>query len=402
MSRIRRIPGGITAAKGFRASGVACGLKKGRKKDLALIVSENEAHCAGVFTQNMMAAAPVRLSKKHVGRGSCRAVVINSGCANACTGERGFEDSVGMARFVGTRLGFGEEEVLVASTGVIGDFLPMSKIEKGIAQACQGLSFSGGGDAARAIMTTDTSPKEIAMEFELEGRTVHIGGMAKGAGMIAPNMATMLAFITTDIEINSGRLSAFLRKAADRSFNLITVDGETSTNDMVVILANGASSAMPSEDEAEVELFREALEWVCCELAKMIIQDGEGATKFISINVKGASNDSEARQAGMSIANSVLVKTAFFGEDANLGRILAAVGHSGVKLKPEEVDVYFASEKVIQAGSFSHFDEDKVNIALKQKDIEVTVVLGNGPSETTIWTTDLSCDYVKINSSYRT
>jgi glutamate N-acetyltransferase/amino-acid N-acetyltransferase len=400
--QFKQIEGGITAPKGFKAAGVFCGLKKGKKKDLAIIFSEKEANCAGVFTQNTMAAAPVILSKKHIESGLCRAVVINSAYANACTGKRGFEDSIAMAKSVGVKLGISEREVLVSSTGAIGDFLPIDKIEKGIALACQKLSCSGGSDAAQAIMTTDTSPKEIALEFELNDKKVRLGGMAKGAGMIAPNMATMLGFITTDIGIDSSLLRICLREAVNKSFNMITVDGETSTNDTVVILANGMSEIALGRDKSEVAVFREALEFACSALAKMIVYDGEGATKFITIKIKGAENFDQARRAGMSIANSVLVKTAFFGEDANLGRVLAALGHSGVKVNPEEVDVYFASEKVAAGGSYLDFNEDKVKETLRQKEIKFTVVIGHGNADATIWTTDLSHDYVEINSRYRT
>lgn len=399
---IKQIQGGITAPKGFKAAGVSCRLRKVRKKDLAIVFSEKAAHCAGVFTQNAMAAAPVILSKEHVKSGLCRAIVINSGYANACTGNRGLEDSFAMAKSVAVKLGISEEEVLVASTGVIGDFLPMDKIAKGIAHACQKLSFSGGLDAAQAIMTTDTFHKELAVQFEFQDKKVHMGGIAKGAGMIAPNMATMLSFITTDIEISPSLLRACLKDAVNKSFNMITVDGETSTNDMVLIMANGMSGAIATDNDAGMEFFKVALEFICSALAKMIIEDGEGATKFITLKVKGAANRDLARQVGMSIANSVLVKTAFFGEDANLGRILAAAGHSGVKINPAEVDVYLASEKVIEGGSCLDFDKGKVNDALKQKDVHVTVMVGKGNGEATIWTTDLSHKYVDINSKYRT
>ncbi len=307
-----------------------------------------------------------------------------------------------MARSVAAKLGVSEQEVLVASTGVIGDFLPMARIEKGIADAFQELSFFADLDAAQAIMTTDTFPKQIGLEFELDGEKVCIGGIAKGAGMIAPNMATMLGFITTDIEINHPLLRACLKDAVNESFNLITVDGETSTNDMVVILANGMSGTVLSDDDAEIGVFKKALEFVCRALAKMIVQDGEGATKFITVTVKGATSREEARQVGMSIADSVLVKTAFYGEDLNLGRIVAAAGHSGVNINPENVELYFESEKVAEGGSCLDFDEDKLNDVLRQKEINITVVIGEGDGAVAIWTTDLSHEYVEINSKYRT
>lgn len=397
-----QISGGITAPKGFKASGVRCGLKKIKKKDLALVFSEAQAQSAGVFTRNTIPAAPVVVSKKHLSSGSCRAVVINSGCANAFTGQRGLENSVSMTKSVATKLDIESRDVLVASTGVIGGFLPMDKIEKGIAQACPELSASGDSDAAEAIMTTDTFSKQVAVEFKLVGKTVRVGGMAKGAGMIAPNMATMLAFITTDIKIDHLLLRTCLKEAVAKSFNMITVDGETSTNDMVIVLANGLSEVSLADTDSGYGIFKEALEFVCFTLSKMIVRDGEGATKFVELTVKGANNSEEARQIGMAIANSVLVKTAFYGEDANLGRIIAAAGHAGVDIDPMQVELFFSSEKVAEGGAYLDFDESKVNLALKEKEFEFTVVIGKGPGEATIWTTDLSHEYVDINAYYRT
>jgi len=397
-----QISGGVTAPKGFKASGVRCGLKKINKKDLAIVFSEAQAQSAGVFTRNTIAAAPVVVSKKHLSSGLCRAVVINSGCANAFTGQRGLENSVSMAKSVAAKLDIENRDVLVASTGVIGEFLPMDKIEKGIAQACRELSASGDSDAAEAIMTTDTFSKQVAVEFQLAGNTVRVGAMAKGAGMIAPNMATMLAFITTDIKIDHLLLRTCLKEAVAKSFNMITVDGETSTNDMVIVLANGLSEVSLADTDTGSGIFKEALEFVCSALAKMIVRDGEGATKFVELTVKGANNSEEARQIGMAIANSILVKTAFYGEDANLGRIIAAAGHAGVDIDSMQVELFFSSEKVAEAGAYLDFDESKVNLALKEKEFEFTVVIGKGPGEATIWTTDLSHEYVDINAHYRT
>jgi len=397
-----QISGGVTAPKGFKASGVRCGLKKINKKDLAIVFSEAQAQSAGVFTRNTIAAAPVVVSKKHLSSGLCRAVVINSGCANAFTGQRGLENSVSMAKSVAAKLDIENRDVLVASTGVIGEFLPMDKIEKGIAQACRELSASGDSDAAEAIMTTDTFSKQVAVEFQLAGNTVRVGAMAKGAGMIAPNMATMLAFITTDIKIDHLLLRTCLKEAVAKSFNMITVDGETSTNDMVIVLANGLSEVSLADTDTGSGIFKEALEFVCSALAKMIVRDGEGATKFVELTVKGANNSEEARQIGMAIANSILVKTAFYGEDANLGRIIAAAGHAGVDIDSMQVELFFSSEKVAEAGAYLDFDASKVNLALKEKEFEFTVVIGKGPGEATIWTTDLSHEYVDINAHYRT
>ncbi len=400
--KFEEISGGVTAPKGFKASGVRCGIKKINKKDLAIVFSEAKAQSAGVFTLNTIAAAPVVVSKKHLSSGSCQAVVVNSGCANAFTGQRGLENSISMTKSVATKLDIESRDALVASTGVIGDYLPMDKIEKGIDQACAELSASGDSDAAEAIMTTDTFPKKVAVEFKLAGKTVRVGGMAKGAGMIAPNMATMLAFITTDIKIDHLLLRRCLKEAVAKSFNMITVDGETSTNDMAIVLANGLSEASLEDTETGSGIFKEALEFVCSTLAKMIVRDGEGATKFVELTVKGANKSEEARQIGMAIANSILVKTAFYGEDANLGRIIAAAGHAGVDIDPKQVELFFSSEKVAEGGAYLDFDESKVNLALKEKEFEFTVVVGQGPGEATIWTTDLSHEYVDINAHYRT
>lgn len=403
MQVYRKIEGGITTPKGFEAAGVACGLKQSDKKDMAIIFSRSEAVCSGVFTKNVMAAAPVNLSKEHIKSGKSRGIVVNSGYANACTGNRGMQDAEAMAQLTADGLAVLKEEVVVASTGVIGNYLPMDKIKKGINLACQKISPSGGADAAEAIMTTDTCLKQIAVELKIGDELVCIGGMAKGAGMIKPNMATMLGFITTDADIEQSLMDKWLKEAVDNSFNMITVDGETSTNDMVVMMANGSSGLTISSDSEESACaFKEALGFVCYSLAKMIVMDGEGATKFITVNVCGAKNKNEAKDIAMAIANSLLVKTAFYGQDANLGRILAAAGHSGVIFNPYEVELYFQNIKVIAQGSYIDFNQDEVNEILKQKEIEIKLVIGKGNAEVAVWTTDLSHDYVEINSEYRT
>jgi len=399
----KKVDGGITTPKGFEAAGVACGLKQSDKKDMAVIFSRTEAVCAGVFTKNIMAAAPVNLSKKHIKLGRCQAVVINSGYANACTGNRGKQNAEAMAQLTADGLGISKEEVVVASTGVIGNYLPMDKIKKGIDLACRNISISGGSDAAEAIMTTDTCSKQIAVEIKIGDKLAYIGGMAKGAGMIKPNMATMLGFITTDVSIEKSLMSKWLKEAVDNSFNVITVDGETSTNDMVVMMANGSSElTISSENEKSAATFKEALGFICSSLAKMIVMDGEGATKFITVNVKGAKSKSEAKETAMAIANSLLVKTAFYGEDANLGRILAAAGHSDAIFNPDEVELYFQDIKVISQGSYIDFDQSEVDKILKQKEIAITLVVGKGNAKVTVWTTDLSHDYIDINALYRT
>ena len=400
--KINEIPGGVTAPRKFKAAGVSCGLKKNKQKDLAIVFSEVEASGAGVFTKNAFAAAPVLLTKKQIEEGICRAIVANSGCANAFTGERGTADALAMATTTADCLGIDPEHVAVASTGIIGDYLPMEKVKAGIADACRGISVSGGASAAEAIMTTDTVSKQTAVKFEVNGKLVRLGGMAKGSGMIAPNMATMLAFITTDIDVDGPSMGASLREAVDNTFNMITVDGETSTNDMVVVMANGASGVTLGKNDPEYILFEGALEQACGTLAKMMVRDGEGATKFIELTVKGAHTRQDARQVGMTVANSMLVKTAFFGEDANLGRIIAAAGHAGIDIDPAEVELYFATEKVAENGCYLDYDQGKVEKAMQAEALEITLVIGKGRGSATVWTTDLSHAYVEINARYRT
>ncbi len=399
---MKQILGGVTAPTKFVASGVACGIKKHNEKDLAVVLSEREAQCAGVFTENVLAAAPVLVTKKQITQGICRAVVMNSGCANAFTGERGIQDALTMAEVTANSLGIDPDQVAVASTGIIGDYLPMEQVKEGIVRACGRLTDTGGSDAAEAIMTTDTVSKEIALEFSAGANVVRVGGMGKGSGMIAPNMATMLAFITTDLRVDPVSLATSLKKVVSNTFNMISVDGETSTNDMVLALANGASGVEIKEDDSKYPVFEEVLEQVCSNLAKMIVKDGEGATKYVELTVKGAQSKAAAREVGMAIANSVLVKTAFFGEDANLGRIIAAAGHAGVDINPAEVELYFASEKVAAHGGYVNYDKAKVDRAIRADDIEITLIVGKGAGEVTIWTTDLSHEYIEINSRYTT
>lgn len=399
---MKRISGGVTAAKGFKAYGVHCGLKKA-KLDLAVVISEVPAAAAGVFTTNLVQAAPIKITKEHLALGgTARAVVINSANANACTGSQGILDAKAMAGAVAEHLNCSPEEVLVSSTGVIGVPLPMDRIMAGITKLMPNLSREGSSRAAEAIMTTDTFPKEYAVEFELGGKTVRIGGMAKGSGMIHPNMATMLAFITTDIRIERSLLQQALKEAADRSFNMISVDGDTSTNDMVVILANGQAEAREIKDEGpDYELFCRALNEVTEELAKLIVKDGEGASKFVEIHVKGAPNQSAARTVARSIASSNLVKAAVFGEDANWGRILCAAGYSGAVFDPDKISVFLGQLKVVENGTGTAFDEAKAAGILSSDEIVITVDLGAGDEEAKAWTCDLTYDYVKINASYR-
>ncbi len=397
------VRGGITSAKGFIASGVSCGIKKDSKLDLALIFSEKVSAAAGLFTTNRYIAPPLILTKKNLRKGTGQAVIVNSGNANAATGSRGYEDALEMGALTAKELGIDSSLVSVASTGVIGETLPMKKIRSGIPLVVNGLKKNGGKDAARAIMTTDIFFKEAAVRGMVGGKEVTVGGIAKGSGMIHPNMATMLAFIATDVTIGGDLLKKSLRKATDVSFNMITVDGETSTNDMVLCLANGMSGAKEvREGSRELEEFQVLLEYVCLTLAKMIVRDGEGATKFVTITVENARSFKEAKKAAMTIACSLLVKTAFFGEDANWGRIMAALGSSGVKTDVKAIDIYYDKVKIVNegVGAGKKADEAASRI-LKKKEFSVRIDLKAGMEKATVWTTDLSYDYVRINASYR-
>lgn len=396
------IEGGVTAPKGFKAHGVESGIKKKGGLDLALVVSEQPASAAGVFTINKVAAAPVIVSKEHLADGKARAVILNSGNANACLGEDGMRTARAMAAKAGQALGLTGEEVLVASTGVIGAAFPLEKALNGVAPLVSGLSSTGGHTAAQAIMTTDLVSKEIALEFQIQGQPVRIGGMAKGSGMIQPNMATMLSVVTTDLDIPSELLKKALLAATEVTFNRITVDGDMSTNDSLFLLANGASGISVAAEGTEYDLFKAALTEVCKELARMCVRDGEGATKLIDIIVQGATTESEAEQAGRSVANSSLVKTAFFGEDANWGRILAAVGYSRIDFDPEKTEISLGDLPVYLNGTGLAFDEEKAAKILAEQEITVTIDLHQGQASATLWTCDFSYDYVKINGSYRT
>ncbi len=396
--------GGVTTPKGFYASGVHCGIKK-VKKDLALIYSEAPARAAGIFTMNKVPAAPVTIDKQQLGRSSTfRAILVNSGNANACTGERGFNDAWDMVHATAEALPVGEREVLISSTGVIGQYLPMDKIRSGVREAGAMLDAYVHTGAAEAIMTTDKFAKELSVTVDLDGVEVKIGGMAKGSGMIAPNMATMLAFITTDANISTELLQSTLKLAADRSFNRISVDGDTSTNDMVLVLANGlaGNSKLIDQNESAYRKFYEAFEYVLIRLSKMIVMDGEGATKFIEICVTDAETEDAAVRAAKAIANSNLVKTAIHGEDANWGRILAAVGYSGIDFNPDLVEIFFGDVPILRQAYSIDFSEDDAKRVLSQKEIKITVDLNQGHATASFWTCDLSKDYVAINANYRT
>lgn len=399
----KTIPGGVVAPKGFKAAGVSCGIKRQKgRNDLALIVSETEAAAAGVFTTNVVKAPSVLCSQDYIQDGVARAVVANSGNANACNGERGMADVKRITGLVAKTAGAPERQILSASTGIIGHSLPMDKIEKGLAEAFTKLHDGDGSDVAQAIMTTDTFPKEIAITFEIEGAPVRMGGIAKGSGMIEPNMATMLAFITTDAAVTSAVLQELLRRAVAATFNAITVDGDTSTNDMCLILANGLAGNPPVRDagSAGARHLGDALHHVCLHLAKEIARDGEGATKMVEVVVKNAASPEKAAK---TIANSPLVKTALFGNDPNWGRILAAAGRSGVSFDPEKVEVTLAGTKVFAKGAPAAFDPAEVSSRMKAKEIRIVVDFHMpGGASATVWTCDFSYDYVKINADYHT
>ena len=402
------VEGSITSPKGFKACGNGIGLKKG-KKDMALIMSEVPAVCVGTFTTNKVKAAPVKrdmaLVEKQV---KVSGVVINSGNANACTGDKGIEDNAKMAELFAEAIGVPAESVLTASTGVIGMMMPMDIIEKGIKDTAPMLSsdVKGGHDAALAIMTTDTVNKEIAVEVELGGKTVTVAGMSKGSGMIHPNMATMLGFITTDAAIDRTLLDEMVKECVKDTYNMISVDGDTSTNDTLIVLANGmAGNSEIKEKNDDYNAFKEALYAVNSYLAKKMAEDGEGATKLITVNVCGAKTKLDARLLAKSVIGSSLVKAAMFGEDANWGRVMCAMGYSGADFNPDKVDIVFESNGgsilLMDKGTPVKFDEDFALKVLKEKSISVNIDVFNGEEKATAWGCDLSYDYVKINGDYR-
>jgi glutamate N-acetyltransferase/amino-acid N-acetyltransferase len=386
-------------------AGVAqAGIKHPGRYDLALVLSKAPAAAAGVFTTNKFQAAPVLVSKEHLAREKARGFVVNSGCANACTGEQGLDDARAMAGEAAKSTGCESGEMLVASTGVIGVPLPMDKILLGVREAAFGLSVENGSLAARAIMTTDTFPKETAVRFMLNGKAVTIGGMAKGSGMIHPDMATLLGFVATDAAVTPRCLKLALRSAVDCSFNMVTVDRDTSTNDSLFVLANGLAGNAPVDDENSEEygVFQEALTQVCVELARMVARDGEGATKLVEVRVINAPTEADARAGARSIAASNLVKAAVFGEDANWGRIVCALGYSGASFEPALVDVYLGDLQVARNGCGLAFDEERAAGILAGNTVVIKVDLKQGSAGAVAWGCDLTYDYVKINGAYRT
>lgn len=401
---IKQIDGWLTAPKGFVAAGVKAGIKKSGKEDVAVIMSEVPASAGAVFTQNKMCAAPVVVSREAAAEPYAQTIVVNSGCANACTGARGIADAREMAVFTAEMLGIPEKSVFVCSTGVIGHFLPMAKIKQGIADAIDKMDVTEGESTALAIQTTDTFVKNIAYEFDLCGKKARIAGIAKGAGMIHPNMATLLTFITTDAAVAPDVLKRAVRAAADKSFNMVVVDGDTSTNDTMIVLANGMAEneIIVSEEHPEYGVFYEALLRTAQDLAKMIAHDGEGATKFLEVNVVGAASFEDAKKAAMAIAKSPLVKTAFFGEDPNWGRIVCAAGYSGAALAADRVTLSIGGVRLVENGLNVGVPLEQLSPIMAEHDINITVDLAAGEEKATVWTCDFSYEYVKINGEYHT
>ena len=412
-------PGGVTRARGFRAVGVHAGFRKDPSRlDLALVAADEPCACAAVFTRNVFCAAPVTVSRAQLGAdqpgepayGTARAVVVNSGNANAATGERGLETARATTRIVGDAVGCPADEVLVASTGVIGEHLPLEPFETGVPAAAAALSPDGGADAARAIMTTDTLPKEAAVSFDgadigYAGCTFFVGGMAKGSGMIMPNMATMIAVVTTDAPVLPHDLHKALARAAGASFNKVTVDSDTSTNDSCFLFASGAAAPAGAEPFAPgtpaFAAFEQALGDVCQNLARQMAADGEGATRLVTVNVTGAATPADADAAARAVANSPLVKTAVYGHDANWGRVAMAIGKSGAAFRQEDAAIDIMGLPVCRGGLTVPFDEDEALRRFEKPEIVIDVDLGACDAATTVWTCDFSHDYVTINGDYR-
>lgn len=398
----KKIKGGVTAAKGFLAAGIHAGVKPAPTLDLALVFSQAEGPIAGVFTKNQLAAAPVIVDRGKLQKGRGRAIIINSGNANACTGKQGLRDAKAMATSVAQQLKVSPATVYVGSTGIIGRPLPIRAITQALPHLVRRLRRSGHTEAAQAIMTTDTKPKEAAFQTRIGKQIVTIGGMAKGSGMIHPDMATMLAFLTTDVAIDSESLQQALMKAVDQSFNCLSVDGETSPNDTVLCLANtSAGNPILKLGSARFNTFQNLLNQVCLSLALQVIRDGEGCTKCVKIQVEGTKTTKEAKQVAQTIATSPLVKTALFGEDPNWGRILAAIGRSGIRLLPNAISLRLNGVPLVKYGlRIGPHAEKRAQRIMKRKQYSIRATLGRGPGFSHIWTTDLSFQYIEINSSY--
>jgi len=384
--------------RGFTAAGIHCGIKRSGRPDLGLIACRSDAVFAATLTTNRVRAAPVKLIRQRLRRSTCRAVVVNSGNANACTGPRGMKDAERMAELAAAALGLEPREVLVCSTGIIGRPLPMEKIEAGIAEAAARLGRGGGAAFARAILTTDTKPKTAAVELALHGRPVRITGIAKGAGMIAPHMATMLAFLLTDAAVEVGFLRTLLKRVVQRTFNRITVDGDQSTNDTVLALASGEAGNRPlREGRPGAGEFSRALEEVCRNLAMMIVRDGEGAQKLVTVKVKGAATAADAERAVRAVAESFLVKASWAGDRANWGRIMDALGYSGARFAEEAVDIYYDGVPAVRKGRPAGTSMEELNRVVRQKEFSVTVNLHRGRFSAVLYTCDLTEEYVRIN-----
>ncbi|HEX2728224.1 MAG TPA: bifunctional glutamate N-acetyltransferase/amino-acid acetyltransferase ArgJ [Rubrobacteraceae bacterium] len=399
---IKTLPGGVTAPEGFLAGGVACGVGKSGKNDLGVLYAGRECVAAAVFTRNVLKGAPLGVTRDAVESGGVRALVVNSGNANAATGVRGVEDARGMQALAAGALEIPAGQVAVASTGVIGVHLPMDRIRSGIAEAAANLGRDGTG-FAEAILTTDTRVKEAAVRVEIGGRTVTVGGTAKGSGMIHPNMGTMLAFLTTDAAVEKDCLQKTLCRVTDRTFNRVTVDGDTSPSDMALLMANGAAGNDPLTLESpDYPIFAEAVETVARALAKEIARDGEGATRLVEVVVEGAKDEASAATLAKGVVGSSLVKAAVFGEDANWGRVLTAMGYSGVEFDPAGVDLWFGPIKVFATGEPAEHEETEANAALSGEEVIITARLSEGEASATAWGCDLTYKYVEINGSYRT
>ncbi len=403
----------VTFPRGWKAGSAACGIKaftagasampSGQKDDLAIIFSERPCDAAGVFTTNKVKSATIVIDQLHLRQNRVQAVVVNSGNANACTGAQGYKDALLMAKLTADKLDLDPPQVIVSSTGVIGRFLPMDAVKKGIAEACAAIDEEGGAAAARAIMTTDTVPKEASAQVEIGGVAIRVGGMCKGSGMIHPNMATMLAYVTTDAAVEPGFLAAIVRRVADNSFNQVTVDGDSSTNDTFLLLANGAARNQPIRiSTPEAQQLEAALLAVARDLARQIARDGEGATRLITVSVTGGASFEEARLAARSVASSSLVKSAVHGGDPNWGRIVCALGYSGADLAIDRLDLSIAGLTVFTRGAGQPVDLDAVRAAFEQPEIMIHAELGLGDASAEAWGCDLSEEYVRINADYTT
>ncbi|MDR0314530.1 MAG: bifunctional glutamate N-acetyltransferase/amino-acid acetyltransferase ArgJ [Oscillospiraceae bacterium] len=407
METIKFIDGGVCAPKGFLANGINCGIRKNKSAlDLALISSQEECDTAAVYTKNIVCGAPIFVTKENIKDGKSRALICNSGIANTCNSD-GVEKAYKTCEITAKALGLKSCDIIVASTGVIGVPLPIEPIQNSIAELSAGLSADGSSLAAKAIMTTDTVIKEVSAEFYLGDKLCKIGAVSKGSGMINPNMATMLCFVTTDVKIDGGALQKALTLAVDKSFNMLSIDGDTSTNDMVSVMANGlAENEIIDVNSEHYKIFVQALTMCCIKLAREMAMDGEGATKLIECKVSGAYDDRAAKLIAKSVINSSLVKTAMFGSDANWGRILCAMGYSGADFDVSKADVYFNSDtgsvKVCEGGSGCEFSESAAKAVLSSKTVEITIVLKDGQGAAVAFGCDLSYDYVKINGDYRT